>query len=109
MTTAGARPHDSHDEEETMSKEQQNTRPVRKVDPIEYHPVVVALSKAHAAQFLLEHCNEMIVSDQMAKYRGWLEQIGHDALTAALAEAETAFRTSAAAPALRAEVVGGAA
>ncbi len=86
-------------------------RQARKVDPIKYHDVTIALSKARAAQFLLSLCDDEGRSreDEWQQHLGWLEQFGHDALTAALAEAETAFRTfAAAAPERRlTEIVGG--
>src|SRR5881397_1635533 len=87
-------------------------------DPIEFHDVMIALSKARAAATLLDICafgsdylqipKTAITPEAERDIREWIRSLADDALTAALDEAEAAFRKSSAAiPALRDEVLGG--
>ncbi len=71
----------------------------RPVDRLKYHAVLIALSKARAAGWLLnEAVNGCLAVSPVDRpecdedARAWLPIIACDALTAALTEAEVAFR-----------------
>lgn len=76
-------------------------RPTKR-DPIELHPVMLALSKARAAMTLADICAHGSDYLQMPKtaitphdeqeIRGWIQDFAFDALRAAIAEAGDAFR-----------------
>jgi hypothetical protein len=77
--------------------------PEKPVDLVAYEPVMLALSKARAAQYLLkfldsEHSEPLATfkmqepKERVTEHLGWIRQFGHDALVAALDEAEAAYR-----------------
>ncbi len=81
-----------------MGKEQQNTRPVRKVDPIDYDETLIALNKARAMAHILERLGEpdglnnlvcaLDDADTPAGTREWLHSIVASELRSALDEIE---------------------
>ena len=89
----------------------------RPASAIEFHDVLIALSKARAAATLLDICaygsdylqmpKTAITPEAERDIREWIRTFADEALTSALDEAEAAFRKSPSAPALRDEVLGG--
>jgi hypothetical protein len=76
-------------------------KPIRPVDHVGYEPVMLAVSKARAAQHLVEFLDsasgdaldfKTSERDRMKDHADWIRQFGHDALTSALEEIETEYR-----------------
>ena len=94
-------------------------RRVTKRDPIEMHPVMLALSKARAMASVLEQLGETsapISNNLVNALRDgshppetleWLHSVVGEALRAALDEAEAEFRKSLTPEQVREQVVGG--
>jgi len=80
----------------------QPIEPEKPVDLVAYEPVMLALSKARAAQYLLEFLDsehseplatfKMQEPKRITEHLGWIRQFGHDALVAALDAGEAAYR-----------------
>jgi hypothetical protein len=92
------------------------TRAKRGRDPIDYHDVMIALSKARAASVLLDVCahgsdylhmpTTLLSAQAEADVRDWIRHFAQDALDAALDEAEAAFRESLTPEEAREQVIG---
>ncbi len=77
-------------------------KPKKPVDYVGYEPVMLAVSKARAAQYLLEfldsdHADPLADFKTCERERAkehveWIRQFGHDALVAALDEVEVEYR-----------------
>ncbi len=71
------------------------------VDHVGYEPVMLGVSKARAAQHLVEFLDsghedaldfKMSERDRMKDHVAWIRQFGHDVLVAALDEVEVEYR-----------------
>jgi hypothetical protein len=78
-------------------------KPKKPVDYVGYEPVMIAVSKARAAQHLLEfldsdHADPLAEfklqepPERVKEHLEWIRQFGHDALVAALDEVEVEYR-----------------
>ena len=80
-------------------------KPKKPVDYVAYEPVLIAVSKARAAQHLLDfldnapgHSDALVTfrtaerERAEAEYLPWIRDFGHNALTAALDEIEIEYR-----------------
>jgi len=72
-------------------------KPKKPVDYVGYEPVMLTVSKARAAQHLVEflnsgHQDAMDFKSRVKDHVDWIRQIGPDALTAAFDEIETEHR-----------------
>jgi len=86
----------------------------RRSDPIKFHDVMIALSEAKAAHWLLDQMasgNLMTLAEsddvQEREVAAWLQGWSLDALGRSLTEAEKAFRKSLTLEQARDQIVGG--